>query len=256
MVFDRKIYWLIGVSASLVWLLLLSITLPNDSYAADLLIDKTARLAPFPFTMQSLMWIIFFLSGAELAFLYERVRREEIALKMHLLPEDPGKMIQAAATEDIVRKVRNARIETVFLRSLIEKTALQFLSSQSISQTHGIFNQTKNLLVDRIDSDFELLRYFAWLLPTTGFIGTVVGISLALQVAGVPPTDMDGVSMRDWMGALTGDLAIAFNTTLLALTQSAIVVCFTTLLRNRVDTGLIDCEEYCLDNLVNKLYVT
>jgi hypothetical protein len=65
--------------------------------------------------------------------------------------------------------------------------------------------------------------------------------------------EMNSVSMRDWMSALTGELGYAFDTTLLALAQSAVIVFVQSQVQVHSEQVLIDCEEYCLDNLINKL---
>ena len=65
--------------------------------------------------------------------------------------------------------------------------------------------------------------------------------------------EMNGVSMREWMSALTGELGYAFDTTLLALAQSAVIVFVQSQLQTHAERVIIDCEEYCLDNLINKL---
>jgi hypothetical protein len=65
--------------------------------------------------------------------------------------------------------------------------------------------------------------------------------------------EMNSVSMRDWMSSLTGELGYAFDTTLLALAQSAVVVFIQSQVQAYAEQTLVDCEEYCLDNLINKL---
>jgi biopolymer transport protein ExbB/TolQ len=57
--------------------------------------------------------------------------------------------------------------------------------------------------------------YLVWVIPTLGFIGTVVGISLALM-----EVNPEAPNLRQ----LTASLGISFYTTLVALGQSAILV--------------------------------
>lgn len=252
---DRRIFLLGGLLLGIVMLMLLSVALPDSGYTTNLLIDKSNRVAPFPFTFQSLMWIIFCVALGELGYVFAFVRVENESLRSKLLPQNPEKMLSPASVEDLVKEIRSITSGASYLPKMIEKSALQFLSTESISRTNDVFKQTCKLLNDRADTMFAPLRYIAWLLPTIGFIGTVVGISLALTIAASPPMDMGSVSMRDWMSDLTGDLAIAFNTTLVALVLSAVIVCLTTLLQNQIETALSDCEEYCVDNLINRLYI-
>ena len=99
-----------------------------------------------------------------------------------------------------------------------------------------------------------MLRYVTWLLPTLGFIGTVIGISLALSEAGNMPDVGDGEAIKAWMGVLTQKLGIAFNTTLLALLQSAVLIFFMHVVQAREEESINDIGRYCLNNLINRLY--
>ncbi len=91
-----------------------------------------------------------------------------------------------------------------------------------------------------------MLRYLVWLLPTLGFIGTVVGIAGALSF--VNPENMN-------LGGVTGNLSVAFNTTIIALVEAAIVVLGLHATQKREEQSLNLAGNYCLRNLVNRMYV-
>ncbi|MGH8036063.1 MAG: MotA/TolQ/ExbB proton channel family protein, partial [Lysobacterales bacterium] len=92
--------------------------------------------------------------------------------------------------------------------------------------------------------------YITWVIPTLGFVGTVVGIMLALNYAGDPVN----VQSPDMLYHVTELLGVAFSTTLLALVQAAIVVFIQNLIQSREETALNQAGQYCLDNLINRLY--
>ena len=95
-----------------------------------------------------------------------------------------------------------------------------------------------------------MVRYVVWAIPTLGFIGTVIGISLALAFAG--QADLQDPLL---LAELTKRLAVAFNTTLLALVMSAILVLIQHLVQAFEEQALNAAGQYCLDNLINRLYV-
>ncbi len=107
------------------------------------------------------------------------------------------------------------------------------------------------LLKSRSDLLFDSLRYVSWLLPTLGFIGTVIGISISLEIAGTPPISNDSIGMRDWMSELTSSLGVAFNTTLLGLILSAIVMLLQTNLQTAREGSNYGCTR-CLFIEANK----
>ena len=90
-----------------------------------------------------------------------------------------------------------------------------------------------------------------------GFIGTVVGIAVALNgVSDNIPDDLTNrAELQSWIGDITLNLGIAFNTTLLALVLSAILVFFLHIIQEREEMVLNACGQYCMDNLITRLYV-
>jgi biopolymer transport protein ExbB/TolQ len=91
-----------------------------------------------------------------------------------------------------------------------------------------------------------MLRYLIWLIPTIGFIGTVVGITVALD--GIDPIKPD-------LKLVTDRLGIAFYTTIVALLESTIIFFFQNLVQRREEAALNMSASYCLKNLINRMYV-
>ena len=85
---------------------------------------------------------------------------------------------------------------------------------------------------------------------TLGFIGTVVGIAFALADAGQAEEFQDQQFLRD----LTKNLAVAFYTTLLALIHSTVLVFSLHIAQAKEELALNRAGQYCLDNLINRLY--
>jgi hypothetical protein len=249
---DRPIFLIAGAASAAVFLIFGLAIFPSDSRAAALLFDLAGKLGSFPFTVQGLMWLVFFMALSDALFIYLSVTKDQAELGAGYLPEQKTKMISSETAKAIYSAISN-RPPTASIRFLIIKTLDQFFVSKSLSRANDVFDNSVRLLYDRSDLQFSFIRYAAWLLPTIGFIGTVIGISLALVVAAEPPMEMSSVSMRDWMGALTGELGFAFDTTLLALAQSALVVFIQSYVQAKAERVLVDSEEYCLDNLINKL---
>jgi biopolymer transport protein ExbB/TolQ len=95
-----------------------------------------------------------------------------------------------------------------------------------------------------------MIRYITWLIPSLGFIGTVIGIMLALNYAG----DRANVESPEMLYQVTERLGVAFSTTLVALVMAAILVFLQNLIQGREENMLNKSGQYCLDNLINRLY--
>ena len=88
---------------------------------------------------------------------------------------------------------------------------LQFQSSGSVDQVNAVFNSSIEFYQHETELRYNLLRYLVWLIPTLGFVGTVIGIALALETAGGMFADIDPNANMAEMGpqmmtTLTGEL--------------------------------------------------
>ena len=59
---------------------------------------------------------------------------------------------------------------------------------------------------------------------------------------------------QELLGQITGRLGVAFYTTLLALIQSALLVFALHIVQQKEEMALNQSGQYCLDNLINRLY--
>jgi flagellar motor component MotA len=119
-----------------------------------------------------------------------------------------------------------------------------------VDQANAVLNSSLELFLHEIDLRYTIVRYTVWAIPALGFIGTVMGISLALAYAG----SVD-IQNPDLLAELTKRLAVAFNTTLLALAMSGVLVFVQHVVQAYDERALNETGQYCLDNLINRLYV-
>jgi len=70
---------------------------------------------------------------------------------------------------------------------------------------------------ERLHDSYAPIRTITWAIPILGFLGTVIGITMA--IANITPDQLESS-----MSEVTGGLAVAFDTTALSLTLSMILV--------------------------------
>ena len=219
--------------------------------------------ATYPFTVQNAMWIVFGVGLGELFVRARAARAERAHLRLGYLPEDETTILQAPELRRIYAQAR-ASYEAGgrdggFLPRMIQRVILQFRTSRSIEQANALLNSSLELYLHEIDLRYSMVRYVVWAIPTLGFIGTVVGISLALNSIGgtfaewQPQVDLTELGPK-LMAALTHNLGVAFYTTLLALLQTAVLMFAMHVVQGREEAALNAVGQYCLDNLVNRLY--
>ena len=217
-----------------------------------LLIDRNR--GTYPLTVQNVMWVVFMLGLGELFVRWREAWAERRQLRAGYLPEDETTVLQAPDLRRIYARARDAAQPGSagarrFLPRLIQRVAIQFQTSRSVEQASTLLNSSLELFLHEIDLRYSMTRYIIWLIPSLGFIGTVIGISLALAYAG--QVDLQDPTL---LAELTKRLAVAFNTTLLALVMSAVLVLIQHIVQAREEGVLNEVGQYCLDNLINRLY--
>ena len=221
------------------------------SSAGAFLLDRHTQNFPYPFTIQNVMWVMFFVGCGELVVRYNHSGRELAQLSKHYLPEDATTMLRAGDLGAIYKRMWALESERpFFLQRLAGRCILQFQSSRSMSQSNSLLNSSLELFQHELDLRYTMLRYLVWLIPTLGFIGTVIGIAFALDYAASVDNPQDPTLLAE----ITGRLGVAFYTTLLALLQSALLVFVLHLVQGREEMALNQVGQYCLDNLINRLY--
>ena len=98
----------------------------------------------------------------------------------------------------------------------------------------------------QLESGNNVIRYIIWAIPSIGFVGTVRGIGAALAQADAA---LDGD-----IAGMTASLGVAFNSTLVALFISLILMLLMHLLNGRQDTMVIRTQESCEHHLLSHLH--
>ena len=215
--------------------------------AGIILLDAATTLFPYPFTIQNVMHLFFFIGIGEIFVRWRVAEREFAFVDRHLLPEDSETVLQSRDLPGIRRTTIGIfNGEHGFLPYLIDLCILQFQASRSVDQTVSVLNSSLELIAHRVDLRYVMARYFVWVIPTIGFIGKVVGIAFAMEQ--INPEQVD-------LKTLTSSLGVAFYTTLVALVQSAILVLGMNLVQAREERSVNEAGHYTLRNLINRLYV-
>ena len=94
--------------------------------------------------------------------------------------------------------------------------------------------------------ELSMLRYLVWAIPSIGFIGTVRGIGVALQRA-------DQALQGDISG-VTSALGVAFNSTLVALFISILLMLLIHLLQGGQEGLILRLQTFCREQLIDKLF--
>jgi biopolymer transport protein ExbB/TolQ len=242
-------YWA-AVLGTIVFVIVGSLAISKDTGLAVFLFDHSSKsfFSPiYPITIQNALYLMFALGLADLWVRYVATKREQTYIDMKLLPDEDEAVLQIGQLGPIRRKLvaLNAPDDS-FLPQLIDQSILQLVTSKSVEQTVTIYTSMLELITHRLDLAYQTLRYLVWIIPTTGFIGTVIGIAIALEGL-VDPKKID-------VEKVTSGLAVAFYTTILALALSAVLVLLQNIIQRKEESALNRAAQYCLKNLINRVY--
>ena len=117
-------------------------------------------------------------------------------------------------------------------------------SGQDVSET---VRTQGEIDLGRLLTSMATVHYLAWAIPAIGFLGTVRGLSGGLSMAGK-------LDEEAFLAPATGHLNVAFDCTLVALALSLVVMFLLHSVQRDEEAVVIDCQQYCLEHLVNRLY--
>ncbi len=107
---------------------------------------------------------------------------------------------------------------------------------------------------DQMESSYALIRGFVWAIPVLGFIGTVLGLSQAIGSFGTVLIKNEGLEyLKTSLQEITSGLAVAFDTTLIALVAALFIQLLMISLKKTEENFMDNCNDYCHANIISKL---
>jgi biopolymer transport protein ExbB/TolQ len=180
---------------------------------------------------------------------YLEVRRQRRAFTLDILPTEDGVRILPEDARPLQRKLEQSTrhggpyILTNMIRLALGKYAVT-RSSQDVSDT---ISTQAEVDLGRLVSSLSMVNYLAWAIPALGFLGTVRGLAGAMGMA----SRLDDAA---FVTHVTNHLNVAFDCTLVALALSLVVMFLLHSIQRDEESLVIDCQQYCLEHLVNRLY--
>ena len=133
------------------------------------------------------------------------------------------------------------------------KNVLEFLTkTNSIPNTTDHAQYLFDLKREQLSNEFIWIRYTAWLIPTIGFLGTVMGISQGISgFESVMGNSLDG----NYLSGVTRSFGMAFNTTFAALFLSTFLIGFISH-REKIEEKFLSKADQLVNNLLNNMMVS
>lgn len=190
----------------------------------------------------------FFILGYKLI----EVRKERRLFRHDFVRLQPGERIIPEDALDRYKDMRAAierepRWQSRLLPECMLAALHRFHATNSIQDAANAIKERADLAADELDSSLSLVRYIAWAIPAIGFIGTVRGIGLALSFA--------EDAIKGDISPVTAALGLAFNSTLVALLISMVLMYVMHLVQSRQEAFVIETQTFCRDKLIDVMKV-
>lgn len=203
----------------------------------------------YPYTFQMFMWLPFFIGLHDVFRRYLEHVESKSYMVSDLLDESVDKIYNSRELVKVLRRVEPvADHKTALLPKLIQQIIYKFQTNKSIEEATNTLGQFILIFEKNLELFYSRIRYLSWLIPTLGFIGTVYGISGTVAVVGVSSPDDP-----ELLKSVASNLAVAFDTTLLALVQSSILLYVTSVVESAEEKHINQIYQYTFEHLVNRL---
>jgi biopolymer transport protein ExbB/TolQ len=197
---------------------------------------------------QEACFILMFWALAIMAYKGVVTIRHRGLLQKDLIPLAEGMRVLPEDTRDLSRQIqalppyhRNALLPRALLAALH-----RFGTTGNIQDAAGATHAYCAAESERLDSELSMIRYISWAIPSIGFIGTVRGIGQALGHA--------HKAIEGDIFDVTTSLGVAFNSTLIALLISIILMFLLHQLQSLQEHYVLDTEAYCEEELTRHLH--
>lgn len=176
-----------------------------------------------------------------------QIATERWILRRGILPSWNGQPLSLEQAGPLLEKVDNApRWVQQSLLARRTRAALEYvLIRESAAGLDEHLRHISDNDAETAEGGYALVRFITWAIPILGFLGTVLGITEA--IGNVTPEQLAGS-----ISGVTSGLAVAFDTTALALVLSMAVM-FTTFLVDRAEQSLLDAvDAYAEKELIHR----
>jgi len=193
---------------------------------------------------------------AILFFKFRKLTTQKESMLFDLLPTSLSREITPESTDKFIQNIRElpVRPSESFLVNRVLRGLEHFRVLKDSSEVVGRVNSQSDIDGNEVDSSYTLIKVLVWAIPILGFIGTVQGIGVAVgSFAATMQAANDMGALKESFNVVTGGLSTAFDTTLLALLLSMLIMFPMSSLQKAEQDLLNWVDEYCNENLFKRL---
>ncbi|MCS6771863.1 MAG: MotA/TolQ/ExbB proton channel family protein [Kiritimatiellae bacterium] len=203
--------------------------------------------------VQYLELLMSFMVGSLIALKSRIVNRNLRVVASNPLPPELDLNDDAALQAFRDSLPQRPEFEWSILLNRLDRALALWLGSKDVSRLATYLQSESARDQAASDSSYSLARALMWAIPILGFIGTVNGLGQAVAGFGVLGGAADVGAIKEAIGKVTLGLGVAFDTTLLALILTTLLMFPLTAFQRREENLFGEIDNYLEDVLLARL---
>ncbi len=225
-------------------------TLPHDF--AELFVHEGNLFATGPATL-------FFFWGVVVALIkIPKLRLQRRALDMAAVPQHREFVLNEDTAKTVLDRVRSLVDDTrkFILLNRIDRALSNLHNIGGVSDVSTILKAQSENDENQVASSYAIIHAMIWAIPVLGFVGTVLGLSLAIhQFTDTLGSTSDMDAIKSNLSKVTSGLSTAFEATLVGLGFALVLHLFSDFVQQKETDFLDECNDYCHAHVISKLRV-
>lgn len=234
---------LLGFLAAVIFYLLIHFLVSPGTYLHRIFLPSGGLITT---TVPFLTTAIFFWAVIQIIKIQMQLMSERVCLREKFMIQSPY-MIQKKGVQAVLssfNKALNPQQTWVFKR--IYGLLVHLDLTRDVQQSHELLRHQMEIDTDRFAARYTVVNVLVWAMPILGFIGTVLGISFAMDDFSTflrsSGQQVEIGMIREQLSNIATGLAFAFDTTLLGLVTSLITMFFLSVAQSQNEQLLIEME--------------
>jgi biopolymer transport protein ExbB/TolQ len=187
-----------------------------------------------------------------------KLRLQRRALDMAAVPQNREFVLNETTAKTVLDRVRSLVDDTRYfiLLNRIDRALSNLHNIGGVSDVSTILKAQSENDENQVASSYAIIHAMIWAIPVLGFVGTVLGLSIAIRkftnaLSGT--TDINQI--KDNLKEVTAGLSTAFETTLVGLAFALLLHLLSDLVQQKETDFLDQCNDYCHAHVVSKLRI-
>jgi biopolymer transport protein ExbB/TolQ len=187
-----------------------------------------------------------------------KLRLQRRALDLAAVPQSRDFVLNETTAKTVLERMRSLVDDTRYfiLLNRIDRALSNLHNIGGVSDVSTILKAQSENDENQVASSYAMIHAMIWSIPVLGFVGTVLGLSKAInKFTGALTSTTDITQIREHLTQVTGGLSTAFETTLVGLGFALLLHMLADLVQQKETDFLDECNDYCHANVVSKLRV-